>query len=223
MDWLFGLSVGTLVYLAFAFDFFGFLARDELWLRLLMLAASALYLIYYFVVVDEPLWDALITNGVLAAVNLAMIFIVIIERTTFSMSHETAKLFKSFPMLSPGQFRRLIRSGERLEADKLTRLTEEGVVPEHLYFVINGPVDIEKNEDLIQIPGGIFIGELAFLSRTPATASVFVDQGSHYLCWRHEDLDRLTRRSPAMNAAVVAQFNLDLAAKVSNSVPMGRI
>ena len=39
---IFGLGIGLLVYAAFVFDLFGFLARDELWLRLLMLAASAL-------------------------------------------------------------------------------------------------------------------------------------------------------------------------------------
>ncbi len=72
-----GLSVAVFVYAAFVFDVFGFLARDELWLRLQMMAAMMLYIIYYYLVADAPLWDAIITNGTLAAVNLAMIFVVI--------------------------------------------------------------------------------------------------------------------------------------------------
>ena len=78
MEWLFGagLGVAIVVYIAFVLDMAGFLARDELWLRTLMLAASALYLIYYYFVTDVPLWDAIRTNAALAAVNLIMIGVV---------------------------------------------------------------------------------------------------------------------------------------------------
>ena len=62
MEILAGLSVGVLVYLAFAFDVAGFMARDELLWRGLMLTASAFYLVYYYFVVDEPLRDAILTK-----------------------------------------------------------------------------------------------------------------------------------------------------------------
>ena len=113
---LFGLGVGVLVYIAFVFDLFGFMARDELWLRLLMLAASALYLVYYFIVAGTPLWDALITNGALALVNLAIIAVIVTERTTLGFSPEDAALSRLFPLLRPGQFRRLLKAGRRVSA-----------------------------------------------------------------------------------------------------------
>ena len=108
MDDFFGLGVGALIWAAFVFNLFGFLARDELYLRLLMLVGSALSIGYYLTVVaDQPLWDAILTRGALALANSVMIAIVISERTTWFMSRESLDLYKSFDMLTPGQFRRI--------------------------------------------------------------------------------------------------------------------
>ena len=100
--------VGVLVYVALAFGVMGFLARDELHWRGLMLAATGFYLCYYFFIAESPLWDAFIANSLLGLVNLSMIFVVIVERSTFGMSREKIDLFRMFPLLTPGQFRKLI-------------------------------------------------------------------------------------------------------------------
>lgn len=220
MELLFGLGIGTLVYMAFVFDLFGFLARDELWLRLLMLAASALYLVYYFFVAGEPLWDALFTNGALALVNLVMIFVVIAERTTFAMTRETAELYRSFDMLNPGQFRRLMRHGTSgIVTDKL-RLATRNEALTKLYFVSDGPIHITKRDTEVVIADKTFIGEVAYLQGSPATATVELGKGARYVVWDHEVLARLKRRSPALRIAMAAQFNRDLLAKVAASMPL---
>ncbi|GGE39084.1 cyclic nucleotide-binding domain-containing protein [Actibacterium pelagium] len=220
MDWFTGLSVATLVYVAFALDLFGFLARDELRLRLLMLSASAMYLLYYFWVADEPLWDALLTNGALALVNLIMICVVVVERTTFSMARETAELYRLFPMLSPGQFRRLLRAGRAVEPRGEQALTQSGTTPDDLFFVIEGPVRIRKGEQETEIHGQLFIGEIAFLTGQPASASVSVGPGARYLKWNSATLKKLIDRSPKLHVALSAQFNKDLVNKVAQSHPL---
>jgi hypothetical protein len=129
------LSVEYFVYIAFAFALAGYLARDELWLRLLLLAASANYIAYYWTVAEGPLGDAILTSGALAAVNLVMIGVVILERSTFAMSPQMAAIYRSFDMLTPGQFRRIMRHGTVRTADGVVRLTTEGMRVDRLCYV----------------------------------------------------------------------------------------
>lgn len=216
-----GLSIGLLVYIAFLLDLLGFLARDELWWRSLMLGASAFYLVYYYAVTDVPLWDALYTNGFLALVNLAMIVVVIVERTTFSMSTETANLYRAFPMLTPGQFRRLLRAAHFSRHDEPVQLTSEGHRPDHLWFLVDGQLDLSKAGQAAVIEGPQFVGEIAYLTGDPASATVTARAGAQTLRWTPAALDRLIRRSPNLQAGLVAHFNLDLARKVAASQPAG--
>lgn len=219
MEWQLGLTIGALVYAAFMFQLFAFLARDELRLRVLMLAGSALYLLYYYKVTENPLWASIITNGALAAVNLAMIGVVVLERTTFSMSKETIELFKRFQMLSPGQFRRLLKSARIVNSPNHAELTRLGDRVRSLYYVIDGPVGILKGSSETQVDGGIFVGEVAFLTGEPASATVTIGPGIKYMEWDASDLQRLMEKSPKLYVALSAQFNADLVRKVSKSLP----
>ncbi|WP_298492723.1 cyclic nucleotide-binding domain-containing protein [uncultured Maritimibacter sp.] len=219
MSYEVGAWIALLVYAAFFFDLFGFLARDELWLRLLMLAASALYLVYYYSVADRPLWDAIITNAVLAGANLIMICVVVLERTTLAMPQETAALYRRFPMLTPGQFRRLLKLGEAHDPEAPVVLTEAGAPVEHLFYVVDGSVEIEKSGRASALPAGVFIGELAFLTGQSASATVSVKPGTRYIRWDTATLRRAMDRSEKFKVAMSAQFNTDLVAKVSQSLP----
>ncbi|MEL7345645.1 MAG: cyclic nucleotide-binding domain-containing protein [Pseudomonadota bacterium] len=222
MDWLSGagLGIGILVYLAFVLDLAGFLARDELRWRVLMLGASGLYLVYYYYVTDVPLWDAIRTNAALAAVNLAMIGVVVVERSTFAMRRDTRALYQLFPMLSPGQFRRLLRSATKLRAMETRVLTREGKTLDEMFFIVEGAVEVAKGQSVSVIEPGTFIGEIAYLTKQGASATVSIAQGTRYLRWSHSDLDAMTTRSAGLRVALVAHLNLDLARKVAASQPV---
>ena len=214
--------VGSFIYLAFGFALAGYLARDELWLRLLMLAASVNYLLFYYYATDEPLWDAILTSGVLAVINLAVIGIVITERTTLVMSRQVASIYRSFDMLTPGQFRRIMRLGEIRTAGEAVRLTTEGHAVDKLSFVTEGAVVVTKQGRRAEIPARIFVGEIAYATGRPASATVDVMPGAVWVEWDQEALRRLTRRFPSLGVALVAQFNADLLGKVASSQPIGR-
>lgn len=222
MEFALGLSVGVLVYMAFVFDVAGFLARDELYWRGLMFTASCFYLVYYYLVADLPLWDAILTNGILAGVNLVMIGVVIYERSTFGMSRDTLDLYRLFPLLSPGQFRRLVGAAERVVADHEITLVTEGEEPDHLYFLLEGPVEVIKAGDATAINPHVFIAEVAYLTGEPASATVRVQQGAVYLRWESGSLRKLLTRAPGLHSALVANLNIDLARKVARSRPLPR-
>ncbi len=217
-----GLSIGVLVYIAFVFDLLGFLARDELWLRLFMLAAGILYIFYYYYAADVPLWDAMITNGALDAVNLIMIAIVLSERTTYTMTREQTEIYGHFPLMSPGQFRRLMKIGEIVTTVEDQTLTVEGEAPGALYFVLDGPLRMIKGTQEANLLPGCFIGEIAYLTGNVASAGIRVGSGARFLRWDAAALQRVTRRNPGLRNALLGHFNTDLARKVAASTPTVR-
>ena len=220
MDVYFGLGAGALIWAAFVFNLFGFLARDELILRMLMLGGSALSIAYYMsVVADQPLWDAIITRGALALANSMMIAIVVSERTTWFMSRDSLDLYKSFNMLSPGQFRRILKLGMRGVADTREVVLNEGQAADRLYFIIDGNARVEKSGLYADIGARVFLGEIAYLRGGAATATVTLDAGTHYIAWDHEELRGIKRRNRNLEVAMVAQFNEDLMNKVAGSPP----
>lgn len=211
-----GLGVGLLVYAAFALDLLGFLARDEVWLRLLMLCATFLYILYFFLAADEPLWDAILADSVLAAVNLTMIGLILRERSTLGMSAATRALHRQFPLFSPGQFRRLMALAVPLEpADGAhPPILRAGEAPDRLFYLSAGAVEIEKGGDLRRIEAPAFLGEIAWLTGAPASATVRLLPGAEGVAWPQEGLRDLVRRREGIGTGLSAMLNADLAGKL---------
>lgn len=215
-----GLSIQALLYLGFLCGVLGFLARDELRLRVFMLSGSALYLFYYYNLAAAPLWEPVITNAVLGYVNIAMIAVIALERTTFAMSRHNESLFHHFTMLTPGQFRRLMKSARAVTAEEPVSLTRQGAPVDRLWYVHHGAVQIDKTGREVRVEDPMFVGELAFITGASASASVTLDAGARYLEWDSVTLRAMTRKSPRLNVALQAQFNVDLVSKVIRSTPL---
>ncbi|MDF1755575.1 MAG: cyclic nucleotide-binding domain-containing protein [Verrucomicrobiales bacterium] len=217
-DYLF--SPAVLVYVGLAFQALGFLARDELWLRFLILLGTCFYLSYYCTISNEPLFEAILASGILGAINLGMIIVLIFERTTFTMSEERAKIYRSFPTLNPGQFRKVMRAGVAKEGDPGTVLVTDGAPLDRLILVTSGQIKIAKGNKEYFADASAFIGEVSFLQRGNASATVSISETAKYMEWKHNELREMMRKSPAMNNALIALFGAELAGKVKNAMPV---
>lgn len=215
-------SAAVLVQFAFLFYSLGFLARDELWLRCLLLTGTSFYLLYYYNIDEAPLWDAIFTSGILGLINLSMIIILIFERTTFAMDEQTAKTYQSFDTLSPGQFRNVMKFATTSVATKDTKLSIQGQDIEQLYLITDGEARVAKETGNSVLPAPFFIGEIGFLLDGKASASVSALTGSSYACWQTADLRKLMDSSPAIRNAMIALFSRDLAEKLGRSAPAKR-
>ena len=209
----------ALVYLAFGFGVVAFLTRDELRLRLLMFAANATYIVFFYFGQDTPMWHSIFTNTSLALINLAVIVIVILERTTFAMASEMTAIYANFPHLSPGQFRRLMRLGRIETVSTDQSLTKAGEMVDQLCFVVDGSAELTKSQGTARLANARFVGELAFLTNQPASADVVALAGAKVIFWKFSDLRAILRKSHRFNIAFLATLNNDLVAKVVNSEP----
>ena len=195
----------------------GFLVRDQLILRGLLQVGSVFYILYYYLEPATPLWDAIAWTAVMFAANAWTISRILADRRTGRFDDDDLIVFSAIQGIAPGDFRRLMAKAAKDTAHVEIGLTREGDVPRNLWFLISGKAVVDKKGFARAIPGPMFIGEIAYLLKQPASATVTLEAGSRYVRWPVEDLYALVAKSETLGNALDAAFNRDLAAKVAAS------
>ncbi len=203
--------VGAILYLIC------FLFRDQILLRTFAIAGDLAYVTYYFNVADQPLWGAILWNIPNVGINLYMIAAILRDRGTSSFSANELKLYGKLPSIDPGNFRKLLRAGRWVTASSDTILTKEGEMPDDIYFVLEGDVDIQKGGRKIDVSPGLFIGEIAFLTNKPATATVTVAKDALYYAWPRGALQLAREKDNDLAGAIGTVLNIDLAGKLART------
>ena len=104
----------------------------------------------------------------------------------------------------------------KLKSDLI--VSREGEHPEALTFVISGGMSVDKAGDSFRMPGGLFVGEVAYLNETPSAATTTVRAGSEILQWEVSRLRQISARKDRFRLALEAMISKDLAAKVAVAV-----
>lgn len=222
MDLSYLLSAGVFVQLALLFHVLGLLARNELLLRGLLLIGTGCYVTYYYYVGSNPLWDAIWASSVIGLTNLTMILVILRERSTWGMSPAMRALYRSFPTLNPGQFRKIMKHADWVTAKTDTQICTKGVRPRYLCIVSSGQMILRGDMGDVPIGPGNFVGEISFLLGGPASADVIAPKGVEYVRLDRERLMAKMDKSMRLSNAVSALFNKDIARKLSVSWPVAQ-
>ena len=132
-------------------------------------------------------------------------------------SAEDMAFFRALPELDEPALAALIEIAELEEAPPRRELVREGVVPERLYYVVEGEMLLEKGGRIRRVNAGIFIGEISFVLGEPASATVILDRGGRCISFDAEALRKLSRQNAAIAAGLDTAFKQDLARKVARS------
>lgn len=205
------LNLGGLLY------FIGFMVRDELILRALILSGTVLYLIYYFFFPSGTLWNAFITSAILGIANLSVLGKILFERTTLALSDDEKQVFECLSTLSPGQFRILMKHAKWHSVESKTKLCTQDEYAKQLFYIFDGSINIEKNDKQFLLEPHNFVGEVAFILNDKYSASAYANKGSRFIEWDNDILKKRMNKKPDLHNAIVALFNKDLALKVSSS------
>ena len=219
----YAIGTATLVHLATLTYVMGFVLTNQFALRGLVLLGSVFYIAYYYLHLGTPQWDAIAGTGLIVMSTLIGLAALLLRRMRLGLSREHSHILDLFGVLQPGEFRALVGAGRIVETRDPVNLTEEGVQPERLYFVIAGAPLIEKDGTMFQIGPGNFIGEVGFLLEAPASATVTLPDGGHYVEWDRAALIRVLKRNPDLGRAFDTLLGKDMAAKLaasSRSVPV---
>lgn len=206
-----------IVHVAALLQLAGYLFRDQIIMRSLLIGGSCIYVLYYLLAPATPLWGGMFWSLAFSLVNLSMVLLLVRDRRIGPMSEEDSRLFSLLAGLSPGEFRKLRRMAERVEVSDPQEMTREGQSLDHLYFLIDGSARVRKGSTELLIGGPVFVGEVAFLLGRPASATVLAEPGARYLRWESRALKQLSLRSPSLRIAFTEALNRDMALKVAES------
>ena len=209
--------VHLLLHLAALVSVAALLFRDQIKLRAVLLLSIGIALANNYDGSDAPDWEDLFWNAVLFVINLVVLVQLVLDRTHIGLSAEERSLFDAFGLLTPGEFRALARLAAWHGAAGGEVITREGEAPAALFYVLTGGVTIEKGGRTIPYGPGTFIGEIAFLQRGAASATVRLDAGSRYVAWTVAALDRRIAGRQDLRHAVTRLISHDMALKVGRA------
>lgn len=208
-------TYSSFIHLAVALYVIGFLLRNQIALRLIILSGTTLYIAYYYTVEGGPLWDALIGSCLIGGANLIGLISLISSRLQFGMAARQRSLLAALGEMEPGVFRAIMRLAQDRISDGVTPLTREGETPKALHFVLTERPVVTKGAQNFQVEGGCFIGEVSWMLGVPASATVTLPAGAQYIEWPRDRLMRLTRRRHRVRVALDALIARDMARKVA--------
>jgi hypothetical protein len=203
--------LGALLY------FVCFLFRNQILLRSFAMAADLAYLIYYFNAADKPLWSAVGWNFVILLLNGVMLVIICRDNRSADFTENELKLYSRLKSISPPDFRKIVRLGKwhRTKADMV--LTVEGQPLNSLLYILEGELLIEKSGRKIKAIPDMFVGEIAFVTKNPASATVTAMPGTLYIKWSYADLAHAQSKSDSVRSALALIINADMAKKLAQS------
>ena len=103
----------NIVHVGALFCLLGFLFRNQLILRLLVLCGDCVYILYYYFAPEVPLWGAIFWSSMFTVVNVVMIWRIFMDEMHSSLPASERKLFDLLVDLTPGQFRKFLKAGRQ--------------------------------------------------------------------------------------------------------------
>lgn len=204
------LHIGNILYL------FSYSVRDILWLRILTVVAICSMMPYYYCCSANPLLEPIAWNAVFAVVNLVQIGMLIMERRPVFLGEDELRLYRLvFSSLSPREFMKLMSIGEWKTATEGQALLLQHEPVNELSLVSKGRGSVEVDgRHIAEIEPGQFVGEMGFLTKQNASASVIARLPVEYIAWSDEQLRLLFKDAPQIHVKVQGILGSDLVEKL---------
>ncbi|OUS16498.1 hypothetical protein A9Q97_02350 [Rhodospirillales bacterium 47_12_T64] len=205
-----------LVGIGFLLTLIAFVISDILWLRIFTILAKLSMAIAALLPENGPLWLSFSGNMLLIAINLAHSSILIMERRRSSLSEEEQQLKdKAFPSMDRTFVKRLFSAATWHDYEKGQTLLIEGEYPEKLFLILEGKAFISLVHKRIgEIGPGQFAGEMSFLTRQSAGASVVTRKPTRCLVWKRSVVEELYKKDHDLQMILTAAIGMDLAGKI---------
>lgn len=209
--------VPYLAILAALLMLIGFTFRNPLKLRSFAILSSLCFILYFFLLHDQPLWTAIVAAAAIIAVNIFMMSKITKEHRKFRLTAEEMMLYARLPGLTPGEYKQLLAIAEWHNPQVSMQLTKLGELPKALYYVLEGKVEVNRDGQRFSVGPHAFIGELAFLRQKPATATTFANAGAFVVSWEQDALRNLMKANDGIRKAIDNMLSIDLAEKMART------
>jgi Cyclic nucleotide-binding domain len=160
--------------------------------------------------------------GLFSGILMAILLLVYdIPRPKLSLrlpEAEREALRSVFTGLDDVQIARLLVAGRFNDIAKGTMLAEENKPLETLFFICTGHVKVTiAGREVAHLEKGNFVGEIAFLTGKPATATVVAEDSVRALVFERAELNQFFRNEAEVAGLVYQLLGRELAQKISAS------
>jgi hypothetical protein len=185
------------------------------WLRVTAVVGLSLEIVY-FQLSGGAMHAGIGWDLVFIAINLYQIYWLVAERRKFRrMEHAHLLRQGVFAGFSDAQLARLVTVGEWRILEQGTTLTREGESVKELVLICTGEATVEAQSTVVaHLRGGAFVGEMAFVSGNPASATVTVSHTMRAFVFDMAKLRKLEEADDLVAVAIHRVVGRDLAAKL---------
>ncbi|HKQ95055.1 MAG TPA: cyclic nucleotide-binding domain-containing protein [Aestuariivirgaceae bacterium] len=188
------------------------------WLR--VFAVAGLFLeILYFMLTSSDLYAGIAWDLVFIAINLYQIYRLAKDRYGLSLPAGDRMMLKNALVgLNDFQIASIMKASSFVDFESGRRLTREGEPVDALYFLCHGRVCVQIGDDPIAyLSSGSCIGEIAFLTGKPASATVVALGAVRAMALDMLKLNRLCEDNRDVGVVIHRLISSDLAVKVSRA------
>lgn len=208
----FGNAFGHLSYLMLALSYW---LTNIYWLRVVAVIGSALEIVYF----SYTGGDLLVGIGwtvVFIAINVFHLILLTKERLSLRLPEEDAPLLRdSLAGLSDFQIAKLLRAADWKDYVPGDVLTRQDAPVDSLFFLCRGRANVEVSGKFITyLEKGTFVGEIAYLTGNPATATVTIDEPSRVLAFSKMKMARVVASDEQISGIMYQLLGRDLAMKM---------
>ncbi|NNC89222.1 MAG: cyclic nucleotide-binding domain-containing protein [Akkermansiaceae bacterium] len=189
------------------------LFRRLMTIRILGAAAGFAAAGYGIVVGD---WSIIAWETVFGAINSVQVARLVRESRGVHLTDSERELQQAvFWKMSMPHFQRLLRAGAWVEAGERTELTREGRPVSHIALIAAGMAAVvQDGKRVATCHRGDFIGEMAYLSGNPASATVVAETPLRYILWTFEELGNLIEGDPEIRRGLEGALSENLIEKL---------
>jgi hypothetical protein len=190
--------------------------KNMLWLRITMIIAASMELIYRLLTSKNPDVD-IIWCVVWIIVNSVQLIILIRERMNLKLNDDEEKIYQiSFNKLPKVYFKKLLQFADWENVKPGTILIREGSHIDKLMLIFSGVAKVQ-NAGIVTayLRDGNFMGEMSYISGNPTSADVMALSEIRMISWEKEKLSSLLKKYKQIDEGMKVIFNIDLVKKLS--------
>lgn len=200
--------------IAALFSLSAYLLTNMLWLRILLVLASVVYIISG---ISLGITSMVGWNSAYLAINLFYVVKIILEKSTITLPEETRDIYRQFfSSMSTREFKKIITVNPFVTVVKDEVLIAQNEVTDRLFIVLKGKVNIEQSGVIIDaVESGDLIGEMSFMSNQPASASAVAIETVQYAYWSHKDMGKINQKNCEIYNKFISIIGQDLIRKLN--------
>ena len=208
-------------HLAFVLIAISYWLTNIFWLRLVAVVGLSLEILYFWLSGGDLRagmgWDL-----IFICINLYQIYRLVNDRLSLRLPEPDRELLRSvLTGLDDAQIARLLIASELCEIAQGTTLTKENQPLGKLFFICAGRVRVTiAGREVSHLEKGNFVGEVAFLTEKPATATVIAEGTVRALVFETGKLNQVFRNEAEVAGLIYQLLGRELAhkMKVSNKL-----